>query len=90
MQSPLSTHMNQILESNRRRWEAQERAEQAEETQTELSDAEAEVLFVFHSISFINDVFYRLAKKKNLQRGHWTRPVSRTLYHHLQGKILNS
>ncbi|XP_066148463.1 uncharacterized protein [Euwallacea fornicatus] len=40
MGSPLSTHMIQMLDSNRRRWEEQERAEQAEETQTELSDAE--------------------------------------------------
>lgn len=35
--------MMKILEENRRRWEAQESAEQAEEIQTELSDAEAEI-----------------------------------------------
>lgn len=40
MRSPLSTHMIEMLDSNRRRWEEQERKEQAEETQTELSDAE--------------------------------------------------
>lgn len=35
--------MTKILDENRKRWEAQESAEQAEETQTELSEAEAEV-----------------------------------------------
>lgn len=35
--------MMKILNENRRRWEAQETAEQAEETQTELSEAEADV-----------------------------------------------
>ncbi|KAH1003670.1 hypothetical protein HUJ04_003551 [Dendroctonus ponderosae] len=43
MRSALSTHMMEMLDSNRRRWEEQECAEQAEETQTELSDAEPEV-----------------------------------------------
>ncbi|KAJ8955789.1 hypothetical protein NQ314_006838, partial [Rhamnusium bicolor] len=43
LKSPLSTHMMNILDENRRRWEAHESAEQAEETQTELSDAEADV-----------------------------------------------
>lgn len=43
LHSPLSTHMMDLLESNRKKWEAQERAEQAEETQTELSDAEPEI-----------------------------------------------
>ncbi|XP_018565805.1 uncharacterized protein LOC108906859 [Anoplophora glabripennis] len=43
LKSPLSTHMMKILDENRRRWEAQESVEQAEETQTELSDAEAEI-----------------------------------------------
>lgn len=43
MRSTLSTHMMDMLDSNRRRWEEQERVEQAEETQTELSDAEPEV-----------------------------------------------
>lgn len=42
LKSTLSTHMMGMLESNRRRWEAQEAAENAEETQTELSDAEQE------------------------------------------------
>ncbi|XP_019865387.2 cAMP-specific 3',5'-cyclic phosphodiesterase 4A isoform X2 [Aethina tumida] len=41
--SELSTHMMDILESNRKKWEEQERKENAEETQTELSDAEPEV-----------------------------------------------
>lgn len=50
MQSPLSTHMNQLLESNRHCWEAQERVEQAEETQTELSDAEADVIHTYYII----------------------------------------
>lgn len=40
LKSTLSTHMMVMLDSNRRRWEAQEVAENAEETQTELSDAE--------------------------------------------------
>lgn len=35
--------MMDILESNRKKWEEQERKENAEETQTELSDAEPEV-----------------------------------------------
>ncbi|CAH1099041.1 unnamed protein product [Psylliodes chrysocephalus] len=43
MKSPLSTHMMDILDDNRKKWEAQEKAELAEETQTELSDAEPEV-----------------------------------------------
>ncbi|XP_050514468.1 uncharacterized protein LOC126889827 isoform X1 [Diabrotica virgifera virgifera] len=43
MSSNLSTHMMNILDTNRKRWEAQEKAEQAEETQTELSDAEPEI-----------------------------------------------
>lgn len=34
--------MMAMLDSNRKRWEAHEAAEQAEETQTELSDAEQE------------------------------------------------
>lgn len=42
LKSNLSTHMIDLLESNRKRWENQEKAEQAEETQTELSDAEPE------------------------------------------------
>lgn len=42
MKSQLSTHMMNLLRSNRRRWEAQEANEQAEETRTELSDAEGE------------------------------------------------
>ncbi|XP_044270346.1 cAMP-specific 3',5'-cyclic phosphodiesterase 4A-like isoform X2 [Tribolium madens] len=43
LKSTLSTHMMEILEANRKRWEKQESAEQAEETQTELSDAEPDV-----------------------------------------------
>ncbi|XP_050312092.1 cAMP-specific 3',5'-cyclic phosphodiesterase 4A-like isoform X2 [Anthonomus grandis grandis] len=43
MHSDLSTHMIETLETNRKRWEDQERTEQAEETQTELSDAEPEI-----------------------------------------------
>ncbi|XP_076263165.1 uncharacterized protein LOC143198089 isoform X2 [Rhynchophorus ferrugineus] len=43
MKSTLSTHMIQLLDSNRKRWEDQEKNEQAEETQTELSDAEPEI-----------------------------------------------
>jgi hypothetical protein len=35
--------MMNILEANRKRWEKQESVEQAEETQTELSDAEPDV-----------------------------------------------
>ncbi|XP_023029993.2 uncharacterized protein isoform X2 [Leptinotarsa decemlineata] len=42
LKSTLSTYMMRVLEENRKRWEAQENAEQAEETQTELSDAEVE------------------------------------------------
>lgn len=34
--------MMNLLESNRKRWETQEANEQAEETRTELSDAEPE------------------------------------------------
>lgn len=34
--------MMDYLESNRKKWDAQEAAEQAEETHTELSDAEPE------------------------------------------------
>ncbi|XP_056636070.1 uncharacterized protein LOC130444827 isoform X1 [Diorhabda sublineata] len=44
MKSTLSTHMMNILDDNQKRWEAQEKAEQAEETQTELSDADPEVV----------------------------------------------
>lgn len=36
--------MINLLESNQRRWEAQEAAENAEETHTELSDAEPEIV----------------------------------------------
>ncbi|XP_045464276.1 uncharacterized protein LOC123673705 isoform X1 [Harmonia axyridis] len=43
LRSKLSTRMINLLESNRKRWENQEKVEQAEETQTELSDAEAEI-----------------------------------------------
>ncbi|KAL3276197.1 hypothetical protein HHI36_020915 [Cryptolaemus montrouzieri] len=43
LRSKLSTSMMDLLESNRKRWENQEKAEQAEETQTELSDAEPEI-----------------------------------------------
>ncbi|KAG5893591.1 hypothetical protein JTB14_019262 [Gonioctena quinquepunctata] len=43
LKSTLSTYMMRILDENRKRWEAHENAEQAEETQTELSDAEVEV-----------------------------------------------
>ncbi|XP_044748639.1 uncharacterized protein LOC123309533 isoform X2 [Coccinella septempunctata] len=43
LQSSLSTRMMNLLESNRKRWENQEKVEQAEETQTELSDAEPEI-----------------------------------------------
>lgn len=42
MKSPLSTHMMNLLKSNRKRWEVQEAVENAEETRTELSDAEPE------------------------------------------------
>lgn len=35
--------MIKILDENRKRWEAQEIAEQAEETHTELSEAEVEI-----------------------------------------------
>ncbi|KAI4471055.1 cyclic nucleotide phosphodiesterase [Holotrichia oblita] len=44
LQSNLSTHMINLLESNRKRWDAQEAAENAEETHTELSDAEPEIV----------------------------------------------
>ncbi|KAK9712247.1 3prime5prime-cyclic nucleotide phosphodiesterase [Popillia japonica] len=44
LKSNLSTHMINLLESNQRRWEAQEAAENAEETHTELSDAEPEIV----------------------------------------------
>lgn len=40
--SSLSHRMMALLDLNRRKWEAQEAAEQAEETHTELSDAEPE------------------------------------------------
>lgn len=36
--------MIHLLESNRKRWEAKEAAETAEETHTELSDAEPEIV----------------------------------------------
>lgn len=42
LKSNLSTNMMVLLESNQRKWEAQEAAELAEETRTELSDAEPE------------------------------------------------
>lgn len=42
MNSSLSTNMIKILNDNRKRWEAQEISEQAEETRTELSDADPE------------------------------------------------
>ncbi|KAF2901887.1 hypothetical protein ILUMI_04298 [Ignelater luminosus] len=42
LNSSLSTHMMKLLDANKKRWEAQEAAEQAEETHTELSDAEPE------------------------------------------------
>lgn len=42
LSSELSTHMMEILADNQRRWEKLEAAEQAEETHTELSDAEPE------------------------------------------------
>lgn len=42
MGSDLSSHMMQLLRANRRRWEMQEATENAEETRTELSDAEPE------------------------------------------------
>ncbi|XP_065161528.1 uncharacterized protein [Atheta coriaria] len=42
LKSNLSTDMMDYLESNRKKWDAQEAAEQAEETHTELSDAEPE------------------------------------------------
>ncbi|XP_017774967.1 PREDICTED: uncharacterized protein LOC108561508 isoform X2 [Nicrophorus vespilloides] len=45
LDSNLSTNMMDLLESNRKRWEAKEAAEQAEETHTELSDAEPEIDF---------------------------------------------
>lgn len=35
--------MMDLLESNRKRWESQEKTEQAEETQTELSDADQDL-----------------------------------------------
>ncbi|KRT80823.1 hypothetical protein AMK59_5724 [Oryctes borbonicus] len=44
LKSTLSTHMINLLDSNRKRWEAQEAAEAAEETHTELSDAEPEIV----------------------------------------------
>lgn len=43
LRSALSTHMMEILDENRKRWETQEVAEQAEETQTELSEAEIDI-----------------------------------------------
>ncbi|KAK4877399.1 hypothetical protein RN001_009905 [Aquatica leii] len=42
LSSSLSRHMMNLLDINRKKWEAQEAAEQAEETHTELSDAEPE------------------------------------------------
>lgn len=42
LSSSLSDYMMDLLADNQRRWEKLEAAEQAEETQTELSDAEAE------------------------------------------------
>lgn len=42
MNSSLSTRMMELLKSNKRRWEAEEAKEQAEETRTELSDADPE------------------------------------------------
>lgn len=42
LNSSLSTYMMNLLESNRKKWETQEANEQAEETHTELSDAEPE------------------------------------------------
>ncbi|XP_031349176.1 uncharacterized protein LOC116175186 isoform X3 [Photinus pyralis] len=42
LSSSLSNHMINLLNFNRKKWEAEEAAEQAEETQTELSDAEPE------------------------------------------------
>lgn len=42
LSSSLSTYMMTLLKSNRKKWEAKEVVEQAEETHTELSDAEPE------------------------------------------------
>lgn len=42
LKSSLSTYMISLLDSNRRKWESHEAEEQAEETRTELSDAEPE------------------------------------------------
>lgn len=42
MKSSLSTHMMNLLKANRKRWENHEAVENAEETRTEVSDAEPE------------------------------------------------